>query len=160
MTHDSPTSQRTEVLRRAFLEMKRMRARLEELERARREPIAVIGIGCRFPGASSPGAFWDLLRNGVDAVREVPPGRWAVDAYYDADPSAPGKMCTRYGGFLDGVDQFDPLFFGITPREATLMDPQQRLLLEVTWEALEAAGVPPTSLQGSRTGVWLGVCGS
>ncbi|HUY31425.1 MAG TPA: beta-ketoacyl synthase N-terminal-like domain-containing protein [Pirellulales bacterium] len=123
------------------------------------EPIAVTGIGCRFPGgADCPEAFWRLLAEGRDAVREVPPDRWDADAYYDLNPDAPGKICTRSGGFLDRVDGFDAAFFGISPREATYMDPQQRLLLEVCWEALERAGIAPDSLGGSRTGVFAGLC--
>jgi len=92
------------------------------------EPIAVIGMSCRLPGARNPSEFWRLLRDGVDAVSEVPPDRWDADAYYDPDPKAPGKMVTRRGGFLSQVDRFDPQFFGISPREATTLDPQQRLL--------------------------------
>ena len=107
------------------------------------EPIAIIGIGCRFPGASDPAAFWRLLRDGADAIREVPADRWDQHAFYDPDPATPGKMNTRWGGFLEQVDQFDPHFFGISPREAARMDPQQRLLLEVAWEALEDAGQVP-----------------
>ncbi|MCA9962481.1 MAG: polyketide synthase, partial [Anaerolineales bacterium] len=134
-----------------------MRAKLEEVEQARREPIAIIGIGCRFPGADGPDAFWELLRDGVDAIGEVPPSRWDVDAYYDPDPDAPGKMSVRWGGFLTDVDQFDATFFGVSPREARSMDPQQRLLLETSWAALEHAGIPPTAVSGSSTGVFVGV---
>src|SRR5829696_8881079 len=101
------------------------------------EPIAIVGIGCRFPGADGPDEFWKLLHDGVDAITEVPPDRWNVDDLYDPDPAVPGKMITRWGGFLDGIDRFDREFFGISPREASGIDPQQRLLLEVTWEALE-----------------------
>lgn len=121
------------------------------------EPIAIIGVGCRFPKAESPEEFWKLLRNGVDAIVEVPSDRWDVDTYYDAQPAISGKMNTRWGGFLDHVDQFDPAFFGISPRETQHIDPQQRLWLEVAWEALENAGVPPDSLGGSRTGVFVGL---
>ena len=121
------------------------------------EPIAVVGLSCRFPGAPNADAFWKLLRDGVDAIREVPADRWDVDELYDPDPDAPGKMITRWGGFIDDVDKFDASFFGISPREATEMDPQQRLLLEVAWEALEAAGVNPEEVRGSRTGVFVGV---
>ena len=103
------------------------------------EPIAIIGISCRFPGGKNPEAFWQLLCDGRDATREVPPERWDINAFYDPDPSVAGKMCTRRGGFLDEVDKFDPLFFRIAPREALWMDPQQRLMLELTWEALEDA---------------------
>src|SRR6187549_3928074 len=95
------------------------------------EPIAITGIGCRFPGgASGPGAFWKLLCDGVDAITEIPPDRWNIPAYYNAEPGLPGKTNSRWGGFIDGIDQFDPAFFGISPREAAFMDPQQRLLLE------------------------------
>ncbi|MBC7878685.1 MAG: amino acid adenylation domain-containing protein [Anaerolineales bacterium] len=124
------------------------------------EPIAIIGLSCRFPKASNPQAFWELLRNGVDAITEVPPDRWNVDDFYSSDPATPGKVTSRWGGFLDGIDLFDPHFFGISPREATRMDPQQRLLLEVSWEALENAFIPPQSLAGSRTGVFIGISSS
>ncbi len=137
-----------------------LEARLRKTEGALHEPIAIVGIGCRFPGgADSPEAFWDLLCSGTDAVREVPADRWDIDALYDPDFQAPGKMSTRWGGFLDDVSQFDPQFFGIAPREASSMDPQQRLLLEVTWEALEAAGIPADRLAGTATGVFVGVSG-
>lgn len=121
------------------------------------EPIAIIGMGCRFPGADNPQAFWQLLHDGVDAIREVPPSRWDIDAYFDPDPDVPGKMYTRYSGFIDQVDQFDPQFFNISPREALSLDPQQRLLLEVTWEALEHANLVPEELYGSPTGVYVGI---
>ncbi len=121
------------------------------------EPIAIIAVSCRFPGSPDPDAYWDLLSGGVDAIREIPEDRFDVDEFYDADPQAPGKINTRSGGFLDSVDTFDPEFFGISPREAVWMDPQQRLMLEVTWEALERAGYGPTTLRGSRTGVFVGV---
>ncbi|WP_438023358.1 acyltransferase domain-containing protein [Sorangium sp. So ce233] len=121
------------------------------------EPIAIVGVACRFPGAPSPGAFWRLLREGVDAIAEAPRSRWDPDALFDADISAPGKMNTRSGGFLEHIDQFDPQFFGISPREAVHMDPQQRLMLELSWEALEDAGIAAGELKGSRTGVFFGV---
>jgi acyl transferase domain-containing protein/acyl-CoA synthetase (AMP-forming)/AMP-acid ligase II len=121
------------------------------------EAIAIIGIGCRFPGANGPEAFWQLLHDGVDAISEVPAFRWNADAFYDPNSNQPGKMNTRWGGFLEQVDQFDPHFFGISPREAESMDPQQRLLLEVSWEALEHAGKAPDNLAGSNTGVFVGI---
>jgi acyl transferase domain-containing protein/acyl carrier protein len=121
-----------------------------------REPIAIIGIGCRFPGSSGPAEFWQLLRDGVDAITEIPPDRFAVDSVYDPEPGTPGKIINRAGGFLRGIDQFDASFFGISPREASRMDPQHRLLLEVTWEALEDAGLTPPRLAGSDTGVFIG----
>ena len=123
------------------------------------EPIAIIGMGCRFPGAANPDAFWELLRDGVDAITEVPAQRWPVDAFY-APTVTPGKISTRWGGFLPEVDRFDPLFFGISPAEAAYIDPQQRLLLETAWEALEQAGIAPNRLAGSPTGVFVGICGS
>ena len=147
--------------KRTLIAFRQMRLRLEELEGARTEPIAIIGMGCRLPGGvDGPESFWQLLRNGVDAIVEVPSERWDVDAYYDPDPEAPGKMYTRWGGFLgrEQVEDFEPEFFGISPREARSMDPQQRLLLEVTWEALENAGQLDVRLAGSRTGVWVGAC--
>ena len=137
------------------------RERLEADERRRREPIAIVGMACRFPGdADSPDRFWRLLRDGVDATRDVPAGRWDVDGYFDPDPDAPGKMYVRRGGFLgeDEIEMFEPEMFGITPREAEALDPQQRLLLEVTWEALESAGIAPDSLAGTATGVFVGLC--
>ena len=122
------------------------------------EPLAIIGMGCRFPGGVVDAeSFWSLLDNGVDAIGEVPRDRWDIDAYFDPDPRTPGKTYTRWGGFLDRIEDFDASFFGISPREATSMDPQQRLLLEVTWEALEDAGISPPSLAGSQTGVFVGL---
>jgi acyl transferase domain-containing protein/acyl carrier protein len=119
-------------------------------------PIAIVGLGCRFPGAEGRAAFWRLLCDGVDAISEVPPDRWDAAALHDPDPAAPGKTITKRGGFLDRVDGFDASFFGISPREAVEMDPQQRLLLETSWEALDDAGIPPRGLAGSRTAVLFG----
>ncbi len=122
------------------------------------DPIAIVGIGCRFPqDTDTPERFWQLLRNGLDAVTEVPASRWDTDDFYNPDPDAPGKIYTRYGSFLTQIDNFDPAFFGISPREARMMDPQQRLLLEVSWESLEHAGIDPSSLRGSQTGVFIGM---
>ncbi|QGV80132.1 type I polyketide synthase [Streptomyces ficellus] len=120
------------------------------------DPIAVIGLSCRLPGAPDPDSFWRLLRDGTSAVSEAPEGRWDVDTLYDPDPNAPGRMNTRWGGFIDGVGHFDPEFFGISPREAASMDPQQRLLLELAWEALENAGLVPDTLRSTPTGVFVG----
>jgi acyl transferase domain-containing protein/SAM-dependent methyltransferase/acyl carrier protein len=143
--------------KQTLLALRRLKAKVEALERARSEPIACVGIGCRFPGADGPSEYWDLLVQGRSAVREVPSDRWNVDDYYDPDPDAPGKMSTRWGGFLERVDLFDAKFFGITPREAAGMDPQQRLLLEVAWEALEHAGESPAALSGTTAGVFVGI---
>ena len=118
-----------------------------------REPIALVGIGCRFPGGvHDADSFWKLLVEGRDAITEVPSDRWNLDAFYDPDPLVPARMHTRWGGFLDEIDRFDARFFGISPREAPNVDPQHRLLLEVSWEALEDAGLAPEKLAGSRTG--------
>ena len=124
----------------------------------RNEPIAIIGIGCRFPGgANDPVQFWHLLSDGVDAISEVPEDRWHARAFYDPDPNRPGKTYTRWGGFVTGIDQFDASFFGMSPREATRADPQQRLLMEVAYEAIEDAGMAPEQLAGTNTGVFVGI---
>src|SRR5919202_4527312 len=122
------------------------------------EPIAIIGIGCRFPGgANDPVQFWRLLGDGVDAITEVPEDRWHVRSFYDPDPAKPGKTYAVRGGFINGVDQFDAAFFGMSPREATRADPQQRVLMEVAYEAIEDAGIAPERLAGTNTGVFIGI---
>ncbi|MEW6737025.1 MAG: beta-ketoacyl synthase N-terminal-like domain-containing protein, partial [Acidobacteriota bacterium] len=121
------------------------------------QPIAIVGIGCRFPGADSPQAFWQILCEGLDMISEIPIERWNSENFYDPNPAMPGKINTRWGGFLKNVDKFDPAFFGISPREAISMDPQQRLLLEVTWEALEDAGLVPEKLSRKPVGVFIGI---
>ncbi|WP_316979472.1 type I polyketide synthase [Shumkonia mesophila] len=128
-------------------------------QRNDRDHIAVVGMSCRFPGgANSPAEFWRILSTGLDVIGDVPASRWDKLAYYDPDVAAPGKMCTTRGGFMDvPVDRFDPAFFNISPKEAADMDPQQRILLELCWEAFEDAGMPPLSLRGSDTGVFIGV---
>jgi acyl transferase domain-containing protein/acyl-CoA synthetase (AMP-forming)/AMP-acid ligase II/acyl carrier protein len=125
-----------------------------------RDEVAIVGMACRFPGAPSLAAYWQLLEDGVDAIREVPASRWPVDAYYTEGKARPGRMNTRWGGFIDDVDRFDAGFFGISPREAESLDPQQRVLLGVVWHALEDAGIPPPSLAGTRTGVFVGISSS
>ncbi|MFY1632305.1 SDR family NAD(P)-dependent oxidoreductase [Solwaraspora sp. WMMB335] len=146
------------TLQRALTAVRDLRAKLEVTERARTEPIAIVGLSCRLPGgANSPEAFWALLRDGVDAITEVPADRWDADTLYDPDPTVPGRISSRWGGFLDQVDRFDAAFFGISPREADQMDPQQRIMLEVAWEALEHAGQTTDRLAGSQTGVFVGV---
>ncbi|MFW6168861.1 MAG: type I polyketide synthase [Planctomycetota bacterium] len=126
--------------------------------RSRREPIAIVGVGCRFPGhACTPPRFWRNLRDGVDAITEIPADRWNLEQFHDRAQGVPGKAHASRGGFVDDLDRFDPQFFGISPREATRMDPQQRMLLEVTWEAIEDAGVRWDQVAGSRTSVHVGI---
>lgn len=145
------------LLKDAFLELRKTRLERDVLKFRQTEPIAIIGMGCRFPqGADSPEAYWKLLRNGINTVAQVPAERWDIDRYYDPDPDAPGQMYTRYGSFLEDVDCFDAHFFGISAREAAELDPQQRLLLEISWSALENAGQSFSSINGSKTGVFVG----
>src|SRR6478735_4535107 len=134
----------------------------EQFDKASRiataEPVAVVGIGCRFPGGVvGPEAYWSFLANGGDAIGEIPSDRWDADAFYHQDPFAPGRMSSKWGGFLSDVAGFDADFFGISPREAEAMDPQQRVMLEVAWEALEHAGIAPDRIAGTRAGVMMGV---
>ncbi|GAA6619606.1 type I polyketide synthase [Scytonema sp. NUACC26] len=153
----SDTSQLS-ALQQSLFVVQKLKSKLAEIEDAKTEPIAIIGMSCRFPGeANDPEAFWQLLHEGVDTISEVPAQRWNINDYYDPNPNAPGKMYTRTAGFLHQVDQFDPMFFGISPREAISLDPQQRLLLEVSWEALENAGQPSNKLTSSQTGIYVGI---
>jgi acyl transferase domain-containing protein/NADPH:quinone reductase-like Zn-dependent oxidoreductase/aryl carrier-like protein len=123
-----------------------------------REPLAIIGIGCRFPGnANDPASFWELLISGRDAITEVPPQRWNKKSFYDPEIGKPGKAHACWGGFVEGIDQFDAAFFGISLREAAHMDPQQRLVLETAWEALEDGGQVLERLAGSKTAVFVGI---
>jgi acyl transferase domain-containing protein len=136
-----------------------LRGQVDQMRDASREPIAIVGMACRFPGgADTPDRYWEMLAAGTDAITEIPGERWPIDAYYDPDPLAPGKMSTKYGGFVSNLDRFDAAFFGVSPREALNMDPQQRLLMEVAWEALADAGQVRTGLAGSDTGVFVGAC--
>ena len=121
------------------------------------ESVAIVGIACRLPGADGPTALWEALRQGLDLIGEVPEDRWDIEAFFDPEPLSPGKMNTRWGGFLDDVDGFDHDFFGISSAEAAAMDPQQRLLLELGWQALEDANIPPQTLRGQPVGVFVGI---
>jgi len=149
-----------DLMKRALLKLQEAQAKLDAHERARHEGIAIVGIGCRFPGgAVDPAGYWRVLSEGMDTIAEVPSDRWNADSLYHPDPDQPGKVYTRSGGFLRDIDQFAPRFFGISPREASRMDPQHRLLLEVAWEAMERSGRSPSTLSGSRTGVFIGMMG-
>ncbi|MBP5971179.1 SDR family NAD(P)-dependent oxidoreductase [Brasilonema sp. CT11] len=155
---NSESNQSLSTMRRALMALSDMQAKLNAVESTKTEPIAIIGMGCRLPGRSdNPAAFWELVKNKTDAITEVPSDRWDIDTYYSSHQDVPGKMNTRYGGFIGNADKFDSQFFGIAPREAVKLDPQQRLLLEVTWEALESANIVPENIIGSATGVFIGI---
>ena len=157
MTSAGPDLVSADTLRRAYLTMERLQRQVEEHERARFEPIAIVGAGCRFPGGvTDTASYWQMLTRGTDAVGDIPADRWDHDAFYDEEAGKPGKIYTRSGAFLDDLDRFDHDFFGISRREALHMDPHQRLSLRVAWEALEDAGQAPSSLAGSHTGVFMG----
>ena len=151
-------TERRNVLQESLVAIQRLQDRLDASERARHEPIAVVGMACRLPGGlQDTQGYWKALTEGLDLVGEVPADRWDVNAYFDPDPNAMGKARTKAGGFLKDIEGFEPAFFGISPREAAGLDPQQRLLLEVGWEALEDAGIAPDSLDSSLTGVFVGI---
>jgi phthiocerol/phenolphthiocerol synthesis type-I polyketide synthase C len=154
------TPDRRAIIAEALHKIDDLTARLEIAERSSTEPIAVVGMGCRFPGGvNNPEQFWDLLSAGRSGIVRVPADRWDADAFYTDDHTVPGTICSREGGFLTSwqPDEFDAEFFSISPREAAAMDPQQRMLIEVAWEALEDAGVPPHTIRGTETSVFVGV---
>ncbi|MEO5346140.1 MAG: amino acid adenylation domain-containing protein [Magnetococcus sp. YQC-9] len=143
-------------VKQALVAVREMSAKIKGLEAIRNEPIAVVGLSCRFPGgADTPEQYWTLLKNGVDAISEVPPDRWNASAWHDPDPDKPGTIVTRQGGFIGDPAAFDPQFFEISRREAASLDPQQRLLLELTWEALERANIPHEAIRGQPVGVFV-----
>lgn len=147
------------AVKRALYAIEQLQGRIDQLEARAQQPIAIVGLGCRFPGAASPDDFWSLLKDGRSVIGRVPADRWNASALFDADADVAGKAYSVDGGFLDSVDGFDAAFFGIAPREAATLDPQQRLLLEVVWEALEHGGIAPDRLRGTRTAVFAGISG-
>ncbi|MDH5548006.1 MAG: polyketide synthase, partial [Gammaproteobacteria bacterium] len=146
------------LLEKSYFEISRLKSDLKKYSSKNAEPIAITGVACRFPGnVTDTESYWQLLVDGVDAVSEIPDNRWPADELFDTDKSADGKIYTKYGAFLDNIENFDPLVFGISPREAEGLDPQQRLLLETAWESLESSCAPIDSYKNSKTGVFVGM---
>jgi 8-amino-7-oxononanoate synthase len=156
--HTMPATDMRELLAQAVIAVDRANQRAAQIELRQNEPVAIIGIGCRFPGGcNGPAAFWQRLCEGLDAVSEVPESRWPLAAWWDADPNALGRTYSRHGAFIDDIDCFDEAFFAVSPKEAARMDPQQRLLLEEAWHALEDAGIRPEHLKGRPVGTFVGI---
>ena len=168
MAHDdnsrqtvAQTAEELSPVKRALVEIRRLRAELESCRRGQLEPVAIIGLAVRLPGGiTSPERFWKALAEGEDLITTVPPERWNAQAYWSPDGDQPGTMYDTHGGFLSDIDAFDADLFGIHPREAASMDPQHRILLEMTWEALERANIDPRSLKNTQTGIYLGLTNS
>ncbi|HSP26148.1 MAG TPA: polyketide synthase, partial [Saliniramus sp.] len=153
----APGAAPADQLRRAAAAVRDMREKLEAEKARSHAPVAIVGMGCRFPGAPDVDAYWRALLDGTDAISDVPASRWDAGSLFDADPDAPGKTSSVWGGFIDGVELFDAEFFGISPREAVSIDPQQRLLLETAWRALEDGGLAVERLPARKTGVYVGI---
>ena len=157
MNNSNDKNEKLSPLKQALIAVEEMQRKLRKINAEKNEPIAVIGLSGRFPKARNIKEYWDLLVSKQDGITEVPKERWDIEKYYDSIPGTPGKMITRYGGFINDFDKFDAQFFGISPREALKMDPQQRLLLQTTWEALEDAGINPEEISGTKAGVFIGI---
>lgn len=153
------SAQQQERMARAMQAIERLQEKLKRYEAAAHEPIAIIGLGCRFPGGEDPEAFWHMLDNGTDAISKVPTDRWDADAFHDPQPGTPAKSIANEAGFIASPQTFDAAFFGLSPREAATLDPQQRLLLEVSWEAMEQGSIVPANWQGKSVGVYVGISG-
>ncbi len=153
------SASKQDLMARSLAEIRRLKAENAALRKGTDEPIAIVGMACRFPGADNAAEFWEMLCEGRSGITEVPPERWSLDDYYDEDGEVAGKSDSKHGAFLNDVDKFDAAFFGISPKEARSLDPQQRLLLEMAWEAMESAGVAHDQLIAREVGVFVGMSG-